>query len=98
VFFFISSTILSLSSAPQENRYWNANFTALISFFIYTFTAKSILSYQGYEQACTEMYMKRQQAEMLVGVLDVLINGQPTEKKRTTEENKEEKEVEEKVC
>jgi hypothetical protein len=25
VFFFITSTIFSLSSAPQENRYWNSN-------------------------------------------------------------------------
>jgi hypothetical protein len=25
VFAFITSTIFSLSSAPQENRYWNAN-------------------------------------------------------------------------
>jgi hypothetical protein len=32
VFFFITSTILSLHSAPQENRYWNANLKVCVGF------------------------------------------------------------------
>jgi hypothetical protein len=30
VFFVITSTILSLRSAPQENRYWNSNFRCVL--------------------------------------------------------------------